>query len=80
VVLEVTDDALCDIALALTRRGATSAGATGCPAAHRALRGHRALLTVTLAELLDLVIKPSQTVLQLGALGFKRVDDLAHAR
>jgi hypothetical protein len=31
---------------------------------------------VTLAELLDLAIKPGETLLQIGALGFKPVDDL----
>ena len=35
---------------------------------------------MTLAEFVDLAIKPSQALLQIGALGFKRVDDLLHAR
>src|SRR3954449_1330178 len=80
VVLEVVDDAPGDVALALTRRGASGAGAACGRSAHRALRRRRALITVTLAEFLDLAIKPSETLLQIGALGFKRVDDLLQAR
>jgi hypothetical protein len=60
-------NALCDVALTLTRRCATSAGATGCRSAHRALRRRRALITVPLAKLLDLAIKPGDTFLQIGA-------------
>jgi hypothetical protein len=40
----------------------------------------RGVTAVTLAELLDLVIKPGETLQQIGALGLKRVDDLLHAR
>src|SRR3954452_5717752 len=80
VVLEVVDDAPGDVALALTRGGASGAGAACGRSAHRALRRRRALITVTLAEFLDLAIKPSETLLQIGAFGFKRVDDLLHAR
>src|SRR3954452_9525477 len=80
VVLEVVDDAPGDVALALTRRGASGAGAACGRSAHRALRRRRAVITVTLAEFLDLAIKPSETLLQIGALGFERVDDLLHAR
>jgi hypothetical protein len=35
---------------------------------------------VTLAELLDLAIKPSETLLQIGTLSLKRVDHLLHPR
>src|SRR5436190_12766873 len=80
VVVEVVVDARGDVALALTRRGASGAGAACGRSAQRALRRRRALITVTLAEFLDLAIKPSETLLQIGALGFKRVDDLLQAR
>src|SRR3954469_6278400 len=80
VVFEVVEDAPGHVALALTRRGASGAGAACGRSAHRALRRRRALITVTLAEFLDLAIKPTETLLQIGALGFKRVDDLLHAR
>src|SRR3954470_24489014 len=54
MVLEVVDDSRRHIGLALTRRGATGAGAAGRGPARRALRGRRVLITMTLAELRNL--------------------------
>ena len=38
------------------------------------------VITVTFAELRDLAVNPGETLQQIVALGFERVDDLLYAR
>src|SRR5207244_2608308 len=74
------DDARLGVALSSARGGPTLARAPGCRTPHRASRSGRGRVAIVSMELLDLLLEPSQVLLDVGTLSLERLYDLLNTR
>src|ERR1700740_1181886 len=77
---EEVDDARLGVAVSSPRHGPTLARAPGCRTAPRGSGSGRDRIAIVRVELVDLLLRPSQVLLDLSTLSLERLYDMLNTR